>query len=337
MNELTFDTCRCRASDDISTNNFTMARVVIRKVFEELEQQHMDERAQYEHSGLHPTLQKANEWKTYMDKERIRIFMRDSIDFIRNHAECRVRLFSPDQLRFLILLQHFVSEDTSDFYVPERERKHHDAFEGFLTCGVNAQLVKDAHRSEWSVEGRTFSQQAQLNSESVTDRKRAIAAFQKEFVEALEGYLLDFCQRREMSALGTQRLLQVVTTQMSQIGLANLDRSSQAAKYFVSGQGLDQRTAYNISTMDAGYNIGECLKLSMLCMKTGFTQYLTEETLTIPGPVLADELPKQCAPTSYLYQYTTLRFAPGPLMGGLERTECLVIDALDEVRIDPPL
>merc|ERR1712136_418877 len=45
--------------------------------------------------------------------------------------------------------------------------------------------------------------------------------FQKEFVEALEGYLLDFCQRREMSALGTQRLLQVVTTQMSRIGFRN--------------------------------------------------------------------------------------------------------------------
>merc|ERR1712136_331021 len=162
--------------------------------------------------------------------------------------------------------------DTSDFYRHESQRKLQNSFEGFLTNGVNSQLVKDAHRSEWSVEGRTFSQQAQLSNDGAPqeDRKRAIANFQKEFVEALETYLLDFCRRRELSATGTERLIQAVTTQMSQIGLANLDRSSQAAKYFVSGQGLDQRTAYNISAMDTGPQLGESLKLSMLCMKTGY-------------------------------------------------------------------
>ena len=30
-----------------------------------------------------------------------------------------------------------------------------------------------------------------------------------------------------------------------------------------------------------------------------------------------------------------MRFTPGPLVGGCERIECLVIDALDEVHIDP--
>merc|ERR1712224_695384 len=99
-----------------------------------------------------------------------------------------------------------------------------------------------------------------------------------DLVTSLETMLLDFCQRRHLSQDGQRRLIQAVTTQMSQCGLANLDRASQAAKYFVSGQGLEQRTAYNLSLMDAGLP-DECLKLSLLCMKTGFSQYHTEESL----------------------------------------------------------
>ena len=95
----------------------------------------------------------------------------------------------------------------------------------------------------------------------------------------------------------------------------------QAAKYFVSGQGLDQRTAYNISAMDTGPQLGESLKLSMLCMKTGFTHYLTEETLGIPGSFFEDEPPQRCAPSSYLYQYTTLRPS---LFGLFESAMCLL-------------
>merc|ERR1719502_2242775 len=100
------------------------------------------------------------------------------------------------QLRFLVLLQHLVDEDTSDFYRPESARKHQDAFEGFRTQSINSQLIKDAHRSEWSVEGNTFSLQAQLAAgkhSAAEDRKRAISAFQRELVVALEDHLLSFC------------------------------------------------------------------------------------------------------------------------------------------------
>lgn len=264
------------------------------------------------------------------------------MEFIKHHPECRSRLLSDEQLRFLILLQHFVAEDTGDLYLPECERKHSDMFEGILTEGaVNSQLIKDAHRSEWSVEGRPFSLQAQLAEDSHDiggeHRKRVIAAFQKELVTALETYLLEYCEKRGLSQLGTKRFLQAVTTQMSQCGLANLDRSSQAARYFVSGQGLDQRTTYSLSAMDGSF--GESLQLSMLCMKTGFSQYHTEDTLGMPGSRGAslsgvDVPPMICAPSSYLYQYATLRFTAGPVTSGCERAECVVIDALDEVHID---
>jgi hypothetical protein len=348
----------CRGSDDPKTKNLALARSVIRQVFASMEADSLEEQEQYSRAGLVPAPQKSNRWATYTDKGRQRTFMTDSLEFVRNHAECRMRELSEMQLRFLVLLQHLVVEDTHDFYRPESLRKHQDAFEGILTQSVNSQLIKDAHRSEWSVDGSTFSLQEKFASgkfSATEDRKLVIARFQQELVKALEEHLLGFCKRRGLSELSTRQLLQAVTTQMSQCGLANLDRSSQAAKYFVSGQGLDQRTAYSLSTMDAGA-LGECLKLSLLCMKTGFSQYHTEETLGLgsrvpavsslsvstlqscsvaqPVPVL-ESGPKSCRPTSYLYQYATLRFAPGSCASQGAPAECVVIDALDEVHIEP--
>jgi len=342
----------CRGTGDARTKNLALARSVIRQVFAALEADCLEEQEHYCRTGISPSAQKSNRWATYTDKARLRTFMTNSLDFVRNHAECRMRELAEAQLRFLVLLQHLVEEDTCDFYRPECDRKHQDSFEGFLTESVNSQLIKDAHRSEWSVDGSTFSLQAQLAAgkhPAGEDRKKAILDFQHELVIALEDHLLSFCNRRGLTPLATRQLLQAVTTQMSQCGLANLDRSSRAATYFVSGQGLDQRTAYSLSTMDAG-SLGECLKLSLLCMKTGFCQYHTEETLGLPCrdgsmgssalscsaplPPSLESGPKHCRPTSYLYQYATLRFTPGARGLPGETAECVVIDALDEVHIE---
>jgi len=301
----------------------------------ELEAQCMEERCHYEEAGVVPPKQKVNVWATYTNKARLQRFANDSLEFVRQNADCRTRSLTSRQLKFLVLLQHFVAEDTSDLYRPEILRKHQDAFEGVLTDGVNSQLVKDAHRSEFSVEGRSFCLQdlPQHGSEETgEERRQAIARFQTEFVTALETYLLAFCSRKGLSCLGTRRLVQAVTTQMSQAGLANLDRGSQATKYFVGSNGLDQRTAYNLSTMHSA-EVGESLKLSILCMKTGFSQYLKkDELLRMPGV----DCPKRCKPTSYLYQYATLRFTRGPQVENCESTICTVLDALDEAHIEPP-
>jgi len=322
------------SANSICQRNMLVAKAVIRDVFAELESQCAEERCHCEESGGVPPRQKINIWTTYTNKAKLQRFATDSMEFVRQNADCRTRLLSSSQLRFLVLLQHFVAEDTNDFYRPEAMRKHQDAFEGVLTDGVNSALVKDAHRSEFSVDGRSFCLQdlPQHGEEERNDERRhAIARFQTEFIMALETYLLAFCGRRGLSSLGTRRLVQAVTTQMSQAGLANLDRGSQAARYFVGSNGLDQRTAYNLSTMHSE-ELGESLKLSILCMKTGFSQYLEkDELLRMPGV----DYPKRCKPASYLYQYATLRFAPGPFVDNCETTVCTVLDALDEAHIEP--
>lgn len=312
-------------------HNWNTAAEVINEVFAELETHCIEEQLHYTKVGLPVPRHKSNIWSTYTSKERLRHFMSESWEFVRHHPECRARRLTAGQLRFLVLLQHLVKEDTADFYRPEGLRKHQDAFEGVLTDAVNSQLIRDAHRSEWSIDGKAYSLQdlpaPAEGRESQEERRQTIIAFQREFVKTLESFLLSYCHRQRISALGTKRMIQAVTTQMSQCGLANLDRGSQSSRYVVSSQGLDQRTVYNVSTMDDS-NVGETVKLSILCMKTGFTQYLDKQ----------DEqrmAPKACHPTSYLYQYATLQFAASSRIGNCESIDCNVLDALDETDILP--
>lgn len=307
-----------------------MAKTVIRDIFSELERRCIEERVQYDESGVQPDRHKINWWATYTSKARLQRFATDALMFIATNADCRARSLTTNQLRFLILLQHFISEDAADFNRSESLRKHQDSFEGILTNGVNSQLVKDAHRSEFSVDGVSFSMQdlPQCPDELLDERRQTIADFQVEFVTSLENFLLSFSSRKALSKGGTKRLVQVVTTQMSQAGLANLDRGSQAARYFVGSNGLDQRTAYNLSTMFTPE--GESLKLSILCMKTGFVQYLERDDVLAGG---GPNNPKRCKPESYLYQYATISFSVGPQVDNCESIVCTVLDALDEAHI----
>lgn len=313
-------------------SNLASAKIVVNRIFEELESGCLEEKEQYERSGQTPPAYKRNRWDLYLTDTRLRECVSLSLEFLRSYPDCRDRMLTEQHLRFLVLLQHFIAEDTSDFYRPKVERQHSDAFEGFLTSNaVNAQLIKDAHRSEWSIEGCPFLLKEAEGHETLEERKQTIASFQRELVTALESFLLGFCRRRCLPELATQRFLQVVTTQMSQCGLANLDRSSTAGKYFVSGQGLEQRITYNLSSMDVD-TPKEALKLSLLCMKTGFSLYHHAAALSMHEHDGEEERgPSTCLPSSYLYQYATLRFSPVSSDG---RVTCCVIDALDEVHIE---
>merc|ERR1712032_1517838 len=134
-----------------------------------------------------------------MDRSRIDRHMLSALEFVRGLPEFHLEWLQPEHVRFLVTLQHFLMEDTADIYRPPGERKHADTFEGVLTdASVNSQLVKDAHRSEWSVDGRSFSMQEPSRQGASTlpdgeqDRKHIIKNFQRELVSALEQFLLDF-------------------------------------------------------------------------------------------------------------------------------------------------
>eukprot|EP00405_Crypthecodinium_cohnii_P007285 CAMPEP_0206420436 /NCGR_PEP_ID=MMETSP0324_2-20121206/841_1 /ASSEMBLY_ACC=CAM_ASM_000836 /TAXON_ID=2866 /ORGANISM="Crypthecodinium cohnii, Strain Seligo" /LENGTH=368 /DNA_ID=CAMNT_0053884319 /DNA_START=164 /DNA_END=1270 /DNA_ORIENTATION=+ len=287
-----------------------------------LKQQCLDEKRHYEDRGIEASLQKQNRWALYTRSDRIQQCFAHSKAFIRQYPECRFNVLPKQYLRALTLLQHHIAEDTADLCLPPERRRHCDVFEGVKTDGVNSQLVKDAHRSEWTVGDESFSMQQNRASRSqsqcsggdgLEDRKAAIAAFQHDLVVAVEEYILSYCERRDLTGPVVPQLMQCVTTQMSQAGLANLEQSSQACKVFVSGEGLQQRTTYNLATlMDSAK--GEVLKLSILCMKTGFTSYITPDGPP-PGLDCGDDWegtggvgPFHCSDTSYLYQYATMIF-----------------------------
>lgn len=331
--ELSFPSSDKGVGSTVAQRNVQTAKSVICEVYRDLERRCHEERRQYEESGTQPSQQKLNFWSTYTNKARLQHFTSESVAFVQKNPECRSRLLTGKQLRFLVLLQHLVSEDSLDVTRPERLRKHQDVFEGVLTDSISSQLVEDAHRCEFSIEGRSFSLQDVLQLEGQQEeRKKRIAQFQSELVHALETYLLSFCARKELSPGGSKRLMQAVTTQMSQAGLANIDRGSEASRYFVGSQGLDQRIAYNLSTMYV--HDQEALKLSIVCMRTGFTQYLDKDELLHLAGV---QYPRRCKPDSYLYQYATLCVTIGPPVENSERIECSVLDALDEAQINAAL
>lgn len=328
-----------RSGTGVTNANMSTAKHAIRILFHDLEQQSIEERYQYTKAGIQIPPQKAARWATYTDKERLRAFMGEALEFLQHNADFRTRTMTPTEIRFLVSLQHFIQEDTNDLYNPEGMRKNNDSFEGFLTESVNSQLVKDAHRSEWSIDGATYSIQKELESSPPEDRRKLTQKFQHDLVTALEAYLLAFAKRRQLSTLGTKKLIQVVSTQMSQCGLANFDRGSSSSRFFINGQGLEQRTTFSLSTMVDSRG-EESLKLSLLCMKTGFKQYHTESSIGVHQIGFASTLPEPptgpflCSPSSYLYLYATVKFTPGALVGPCERVSVQVLDALDEARID---
>eukprot|EP00913_Durusdinium_trenchii_P002298 g2122.t1 len=156
--------------------------------------------------------------------------------------------------------------------LPEK-RMHDDVFEGILTRSVNAQLITDAHRAEWAIEGNGFIvPKAESDEEpglmgETGSMKQLIADFGAGLVTALEEFLLSFCERRQLSVRGTEHVIQAVTTQMSQCGLANLDRCSRVGQYMVGGARLKQHVNYNISCMDAG-PLGDALTQGMHSLAT---------------------------------------------------------------------
>mmetsp|Transcript_28157 Transcript_28157/g.52806 ORF Transcript_28157/g.52806 Transcript_28157/m.52806 type:complete len:334 (+) Transcript_28157:52-1053(+) len=304
----------------------------VREFFEELQTRCEEERRQYVQAGQTPSPHKANFWVAHTDPKRLESYVARSRLFLQGYDDFRSGQLPQDQLRLAVLVQHFVSQDTLDFQQTRAQRMHDDVFEGVLTQGVNSQLITDAHRAEWAVDGAAFvfSDRGGDNEE----RKQAILDFRMELVAALERFLLQFCNRRQLSESGTLHLVQAVTTQMSQCGLANLERCSRAGEYMVGGAGLKQYVNYNISCMDAG-PLGEALKLTLGCLKQGF-QFI-QRTARKDGAE-DDMSPQGCDPSSRIYQCATLRFTTNLGLespDGADQIHSDVIDVYDDIFIRP--
>ncbi|CAE7442363.1 Smyd3 [Symbiodinium natans] len=309
----------------------------VRELFEELRTRCEEERMQYALAGQTPSPHKANFWLAHTDPERISSYVFKSRLFLQGFDDFRCgSQISKEQLRFAVLVQHFASQDTLDFQRTRTERMHDDVFEGVLTQGVNTQLMTDAHRAEWAVDGAAFVfSDSDRDVQNDEERKQALLDFRMELVTALEQFLIDFCKRRQLTEHGTLCLLQAVTTQMSQCGLANLDRCSRAGEYMVGGARLKQHVNYNISCMDAG-PLGEALKLTLGCLKEGF-QFIQRTVQDHADDAMGDDISTQgCDPSSRMYQCATLRFTTKLGLEsphGQDQIQCDVIDVYDEVFI----
>ncbi|CAD7930431.1 unnamed protein product [Amoebophrya sp. A25] len=214
--------------------------------------------------------------------------------------QCASSLRTRHMVEFLTLFNQAVQDDCRDLLRPPDDllrRSQQDVFDGVLTKAVNSQLIKDIPRAEWNIEGQGFTferflrdnmarGQRQENgqqgphlegtptpgSREEENQRNALEEkekehFQRYFVEKLERYLLKFCGDQKMGPKCTEHLINLVTTQMCQCGLANLDTASYARDYLVSGKDLEQTTVYSLTRTVNG------LVLHLMCMKRNFLEY----------------------------------------------------------------
>ncbi|CAE7819396.1 Smyd3 [Symbiodinium sp. CCMP2592] len=103
----------------------------LKDLFEELRCRCEEEKMQYDLAGQSPSTHKANFWLAHTDPERISGYIFKSRLFLQGFDDFRCGgQISKEQLRFAVLVQHFVSQDTLDFQRTRAQRMHDDVFEG---------------------------------------------------------------------------------------------------------------------------------------------------------------------------------------------------------------
>merc|ERR1719414_2537856 len=132
-----------------------------------------------------------------------------------------------DELRDLVAMQHQLDFDLKDLSLPEADRCHKDTF---TTSEISRQMLLDAPRSSFRVDGRRFSFPSVFADHGKPSKEEGVLkqCFLDSLVEAVHESL-------GRGAATPQILIRAVTTTMSQAGLANLDVACKMPQVVVSG------------------------------------------------------------------------------------------------------
>mmetsp|Transcript_103026 Transcript_103026/g.322375 ORF Transcript_103026/g.322375 Transcript_103026/m.322375 type:complete len:389 (+) Transcript_103026:139-1305(+) len=226
------------------------------------------------------TVAKQNRREAYLNPQR------------RRHWESRARLFlerRPDVVRALstealysaLMMQHLLELDAADPDLPAAERCSEDAFED----GINSQFLLDATRGRFVVEGEVFHfAEAEADESEEALLERTVGAV-----------------RQVVLQHGGSRLLEWVTTAMSQSGIAAVERAG-LCRAAVSGgcAQVDYRLDEDPERKDG-------LLVRLQTRRQGFREYL----LDAPGASEEDAAPLSCASSSSLQKTATVSYGPG--------------------------
>lgn len=232
-------------------------------------------------------------------------------------------------LRAIVAAQHYFDLDLEDLDLPQAERRSEDVFEEDPKApfyGVCQQLLLDAARCDFVIEGEEFSLAAEIEAQHL-DTETDLEA-----VEALK----DALPARVVNALRRcldvgpapprpqQRLLRLLSTAMSQAGLANLERACGAPAVVACGGG--QRSRFVLHRLPARAADGACSQweLLMSIRKDGFEECVV---CGMPGDDGEDVEPEpvSCDVSSYVFRSCVLRCT----LASQENEHALTLDVLD--------
>jgi len=189
--------------------------------------------------SLNSSASNFNQQEVYLDQAKLHHAMRASRRHLQRHPEWLRGPMRRDDAKLLnyVAVQHFIDLDLEDLSLPEKERRYTDTFGG-SGGHMSKQFLVDGPRCSIKVDGRVFSFSGFVESRRLTaglvaglvellpgqsyvgsgDQEEAT---KKAFMEELTSAV-----RRSLRYLGNRQalLFRVVTTIMSQSGLASVER-----------------------------------------------------------------------------------------------------------------
>mmetsp|Transcript_11489 Transcript_11489/g.23290 ORF Transcript_11489/g.23290 Transcript_11489/m.23290 type:complete len:389 (+) Transcript_11489:90-1256(+) len=224
------------------------------------------------------TVAKQNRRKAYLDPERRRHWESRARNFLERRIDV-VRGLSTEALYSAVMMQHLLELDAADPGLPADEHCAEDAFEN----GLNSQFLLDATRGRYIVEGEVFH------------------FADAEGDEPEEAFLVRTANavRRLTLQRGGTRLLERVTTAMSQSGIAAIERTSLC------------RTAVSGGSMEVDYRLDEDpgredgLLVRLQTRRQGFREYMP-----CSGSGGQDSAPLPCDAGSSLQKVASVAYGP---------------------------
>lgn len=269
-----------------------LASSLVRSAFEYLALEAQAEQRRARDLGDHPgdTQAKRNRREVYLDSAQRRRWESRAHQFLERRQDV-VRALSVETLYSVVLTQHLLDLDAADPDLPAGEHCSDDTFED----GINSQFLLDVPRGRYIVDGEVLH-----------------------FAEAEPDESEDAFVSRATNAVrevvrSCPRMLERVTTAMSQSGIAAVERASLC------------HTVVSGGTVEVEYRLdhdpereGGFLVRLQTCRR-GFREYLPSSSST------EDVSPSSCETSSFVLKTATVAYGPSG--------EVDVTDFREDVRI----
>lgn len=282
------------SADGPSPQLVKRARTLVDDVFRELREHSARERQLLEQSSASRDLPQSSAWRRqeiYRNDDQCERMRLVSLRHLLRHKEwfSGMDRLPYVELRSIVAMQHYVDRDLQDLQQPEASRCYRDTFEG--GC-ISRQLLLDATRSNYQVDGRTFNFPLLFEEHGRPAEEEPV--LRRCFVESLVSAVQDSLGR---GVAPPPLLACAITSTLSQAGLANLDLACGGPHVAVSGG--EHRVHFCLQARADG-----AWDVTISTHKVGFESFIICNMRDVPQ----DARSCSCSTRSSILKLCTIRF-----------------------------